>query len=505
MPEHTHTTVTLDGSPLTIDEVEAVARFDASVSIAPSARENVLQARAVVAKAAEHVDPVYGLNTGFGSLSKVRIDPEQVHEIQRHIVRSHAAGVGEALPNDVVRGMMLLLAGSLSRGHSGVRIETVERLVWHLEHDVIPVVPSRGSVGASGDLAPLAHVALALIGEGTCRVSGEVVDTIDALRNASLEGLVLEAKEGLALLNGTHLMAATGALCCADAARLIETAIMGTAMSVDACRGSYGPFDPRIHEVRRQPGQCEVARRVLELLEGSEIVGDHADDDPRVQDPYCLRAAPQVLGAAIDAINYVRETIERELGAVTDNPVVFSDDDAILSGGNFHGMPLAIALDTLRIALVHVAGIAERRVFWVLSGHDSENAVTAYLAPQPGLHSGYMIAQYTAAACCNELQTIANPASVGNVSTSAGIEDYNSMGATSANLARQSIALTRDVLAIELLVMAEAMEHQRPLRSGQGVESAFDRIRAMVTPLTDDRPPAPDIARIAESIASGGL
>jgi histidine ammonia-lyase len=332
-----------------------------------------------------------------------------------------------------------------------------------------------------------------------------MVETATTLEAANLEGLVLEAKEGLALLNGTHMMAATGALCCADTARLIESATIGTAMSIDACRASHGPLDPRIHSVRKQPGQIEVARRVQELLDGSQIAHDHAMDDPRVQDPYCLRAAPQVLGAAIDAIAYVRRTIECELGAVTDNPVVFSEDDAILSGGNFHGMPLAIALDTLRIALVHVAGISERRIFWVLSGHDTENAVTAYLARQPGLHSGYMIAQYTAAACCNELQTIANPASVGNVSTSAGIEDYNSMGATSANLARQSIVLARDVLAIELLVMAEAMEHQRPLRSGHGVEAAFDRIRALVTPLTDDRPPAPDIARIAESIASGAL
>jgi histidine ammonia-lyase len=505
MPDHTAHNVTLDGSPLTIEEVEAVSRFGASVSLAKSARDNVAAARAVVAKAAEHVDPVYGLNTGFGSLSKVRIEPAQVHEIQRHIVRSHAAGVGEPLPDDVVRGMMLLLAGSLSRGHSGVRIETIERLLWHLENNVLPVVPSRGSVGASGDLAPLAHVALALIGEGTCTVSGEMVETATTLEAANLEGLVLEAKEGLALLNGTHMMAATGALCCADTARLIESATIGTAMSIDACRASHGPLDPRIHSVRKQPGQIEVARRVQELLDGSQIAHDHAMDDPRVQDPYCLRAAPQVLGAAIDAIAYVRRTIECELGAVTDNPVVFSEDDAILSGGNFHGMPLAIALDTLRIALVHVAGISERRIFWVLSGHDTENVVTAYLARQPGLHSGYMIAQYTAAACCNELQTIANPASVGNVSTSAGIEDYNSMGATSANLARQSIVLARDVLAIELLVMAEAMEHQRPLRSGHGVEAAFDRIRALVTPLTDDRPPAPDIARIAESIASGAL
>ncbi|MEE2682178.1 MAG: histidine ammonia-lyase [Planctomycetota bacterium] len=504
-PEPIRDSVILDGSPLSTAAVRSVARDHAEVVFAEQARARVTAARAVVAAAAEDVDPVYGLNTGFGSLSKVRVTVDQVHEIQRNIVRSHAAGVGDPLPNDVVRATMLVLAASLARGHSGVEPRTIDRILWHLDQDILPVVPSRGSVGASGDLAPLSHIALALIGEGECTQSGHLRPTAAFLSEAELEPLVLEAKEGLALLNGTHLMTATGALCVEDSDSLIHAAIAGTALSLDACRASHGPFDARIHEVRCQTGQIEVAARVLEQLADSQIVEDHRDDDPRVQDPYCLRAASQVLGAAIDAIAFVRSIIERELGAVTDNPLVFPEDEAILSGGNFHGMPLAIALDTLRIALVHVAGIAERRVFWVLSGHDTENPVTTYLAPDPGLHSGYMIAQYTAAACCNELQTLANPASVGNVSTSAGIEDYNSMGATSANLARQSIQLARDVVAIELLVMTEAMEHQRPLRSGNGVEETVRRVREVVTPLTQDRPPAPDIARIAELIAAGGV
>ena len=445
------------------------------------------------------------MNTGFGSLSKIRIELAQVREIQRNLVRSHAAGTGDPLPKDVVRGTMLLLAASLARGHSGAQPATVERILWHLDQDVIPMVPSRGSVGASGDLAPLAHIALCLIGEGTCFADGREETTPDLLRERGMEPIILEAKEGLALLNGTHLMAASGALCIHDARILCDAAIGGTALSLDACRASHGPYDPRIHEVRCQPGQMMVARRTLELLEGSGIVEAHQDDDPRVQDPYCLRAAPQVLGAAIDSIEAVALVIERELGAVTDNPLVFAEDGDILSGGNFHGMPLAIALDTLRIPLVHLAGIAERRVYWVLSGHDTENPVTHYLAPEPGLHSGYMIAQYTAAALCNELQTISNPASVGNVPTSAGIEDYNSMGATSALLARHSITLARDVIAIELLVMAEAMEHQRPLQSGAGVERIVEHIRSVVPPLTQDRAPSPDIARIAELIASGTL
>lgn len=505
MSEPESKSVVLDGRPLTIEEVVAVARSRTPVVLAGEARERVVRARALVASAADAADPVYGLNTGFGSLSKIRIELEQVREIQRNIVRSHAAGTGDPLPRPVVRGMMLALAASLARGHSGVQPATIERLLWHLNEDRIPVVPSRGSVGASGDLAPLAHVALVLLGEGVCHDAGVPRTTADILQEAGLEPIVLEAKEGLALLNGTHLMAASGALCLHDARILLDAAVGATALSIDACRGSHGPLDPRIHALRRQPGQIEVAGRVLALLEGSEIVEAHRDDDPRVQDPYCLRAAPQVLGAAMDSIRSTATAIELELGAVTDNPLVFPEDGAILSGGNFHGMPLAIALDTLRIPLTHLAGIAERRVYWVLSGHDTENPVTHYLAPDPGVHSGYMIAQYTAAALCNELQTLAHPASVGNIPTSAGIEDYNSMGATSALLARQSIRLARDVIAIELLVMTEAMEHQRPLRSGAGVETIVEHVRGVVPALTNDRAPSPDIARIAELIASGTL
>ena len=497
--------VLLESRALTIDEVVAVARNRVGVSLSPEAREKVIRARTLVETTADGSDPIYGLNTGLGSLSKVRIGLEDTREIQRNLVRSHAAGTGTPLPNDVVRATILLLAASLARGHSGVEPATIERLLWFLERDAIPVVPERGSVGASGDLAPLAHIALALIGEGTCTLDGRERPTSELFEEAQLAPITLEAKEGLALINGTHLMAAIGALCLQDTRNLVNAAIVGTALSHDACRATHSTLDARIHAVRCQPGQVEVARRVLEMLEGSQIVESHKENDPRVQDPYCLRASPQVLGAALDAIEFCTKVIERELGAVTDNPLVFPDSEVILTGGNFHGMPLAIALDTLRLALVHVAGIAERRVFWVLSGHDTENPVTHYLAPKPGLHSGYMITQYTAAACCNELQTLAHPTSVGNIPTSAGIEDYNSMGATGANLARRSIVLTRDVLAIEILVMTEAMEHQRPLRSGEGVEQVIQRVREVVPPLTQDRTPSPDIALIAQLIESGAF
>ncbi|MHC5001959.1 MAG: histidine ammonia-lyase [Planctomycetota bacterium] len=497
--------VTLDGGPLTIDDVAAVARDGRSVALGPNAAGRIRAAR----EALEHADAgdpaIYGVNTGFGSLARVRIPPHQVRDVQRNLVRSHAAGVGDPLPDEAVRAMLLVLAGSLSRGRSGVRLELVEQVLALLNRGVTPVVPSRGSVGASGDLAPLAHCALVLIGEGEARVDGAVMTGAEALRRAQISPFTLGAKEGLALINGTHLMGALGCLALADVDRLLEAALDAAAMAVDACRATDAFLDARVHEARNQPGQQRVASLLRERLRGSEIIGSHKQDDPRVQDPYCLRAAPQVLGAAVDAIEHVRGVIEHELGGVTDNPLVFLEEDgaAIISGGNFHGMPLAIALDSLSIALCHVAGIAERRVYWLLAASDSENPVNLYLSPQPGLHSGLMIVQYTAAACCNELQTLATPASVGNIPTSAGMEDYNSMGATSAHQAAQAVRLARDVIACELLVMTEAMEYQRPLRSGDAVERAYATVRERVPRLTEDRPPAPDLAAITELIGAG--
>jgi histidine ammonia-lyase len=286
---------------------------------------------------------------------------------------------------------------------------------------------------------------------------------------------------------------------------LLATAMAAAAMSIDASRASIGPLDPRIHAARRQPGQYTVAEHVASLLAGSEILEQHCENDPRVQDPYCLRCIPQVLGAAMDTFTHVRSVLTRELGAVTDNPLIFSEPDVILSGGNFHGMPLAIAADTAKIALCHIAGIAERRVFWLLSGRDCENPVPVHLSPSPGLHSGLMIVQYTAAALCNELQVLATPASVGNVPTSAGIEDYNSMGATAARHLRESVTMATQVVAIELLVSAEGIEHQRPHRSGDGVDRVHAAVRALAPPLEGDRSPSPDIEALAEAIPEGGL
>jgi histidine ammonia-lyase len=515
----------LDGRALTLDEVEAVARHGRPVALADDARTRVEAARAIVEKHAAGDEPVYGVNTGFGSLARHRIPPDHVREVQRNLLRSHAAGVGEPLPEEVVRAMMLLLAAMLGRGHSGARGEVIDLILSLLNRNITPIVPSRGSVGASGDLAPLAHLALVLIGEGQATLHSRNLPGMAALRMAGLEAITLEAKEGLALINGTHMMAAIGALAMCDTRRIVNAAVQAAAMAVDACRGTDRTLDPRIHAVRNQPGQQRIAAMMRQLLSGSQIVRSHTEHDPRVQDPYCLRAAPQVIGAAADAIDCVRGSIECELGAVSDNPLVFHSEfrvpsteydmsqsepgtrssELILPGANFHGMPLAIPLDVLPIALCHIAGIAERRVNWLLAASDSENPVNIYLSPQPGLHSGLMIAQYTAAACCNELQTLAHPASVHNLPTSAGMEDYNSMGATSALKARAAVELARNVVAIELLVMSEAMEYQRPLRSGVGVERTYETVRGAVPRLTADRPPSPDIAAIARLVADGSL
>lgn len=502
-------TLSLTGAAITIDDVERVARGESRVALAQEASERLRAGRSALEQAIAGGAAIYGVNTGFGSLSTQRISDSDLRQVQRNLVRSHAAGVGEPLPIPTVRAMLLLLAASLCRGASGVRQVVAQRVVDLLSAGITPVVPEIGSVGASGDLAPLAHAALVLIGEGEAFVDGARVSGGEALERAGLAPLALEAKEGLALLNGTHLMAARGALTLADVERLFDAAIAAAAMSIDACRGTDAFLDPRVHESRGQIGQIEAARRIADCIEGSQIVPAHLHDDPRVQDPYSLRCAPQALGAARDTIDFARAIIERELGAITDNPLVFaSEDDAgrrVISAGNFHGAPLAIALDALAIALAHVAGIAERRVYYILAASDEENPLNPHLSPQPGLHSGMMIAQYTAAACCNELIGLASPASVANIPTSAGMEDYNSFGARSAAKAERAARLCRSVVAIELLCAAEALEYQRPLRSGPGVERAHAVVRAASPRLTADRPLAPDIAAVEQRIAQGAF
>ncbi len=487
--------LTLDGGPLTIQEVVEVARHNRPVQIGAEAVRQLAASRSRVEACLGDGKAYYGINTGFGSLAQQRVGSEDLSQLQVNLVRSHAAGVGDPLPREIVRGMLLLLAASLSRGLSGVRPVVVETLAALLNAGISPVVPSIGSVGASGDLAPLAHAALVLMGEGQAEVGCRVVSGGEAMRSAGIPTIALEAKEGLALLNGTHLMAAQGALLCADFDHLFSAALAACAMSIDGCMATDAFLDSRLHEARRQPGQSIVASWLHMMLDESEIVRSHRENDPRVQDPYSLRCAPAVLGAASDAFDYVKHAVERELHAVTDNPLVFNDG-SVVSGGNFHGMPLAIPLDLLSIALAHIAGIAERRVFTMLAGSDPASGLRPFLAARPGLQSGLMILQYTAAACCNELVGLATPASVANLPTSAGMEDYNSFGPRAAAKARRALELARYVVAIELLCAAEAIDCHRPLRSGVGVEHSHALVRSIVPRLTEDRALSGDVQRI---------
>ena len=504
--EESSAALALDGEPLGIFDVESVARSGRRVSLSDRGRRRLEDSAAALAGATSDGRAIYGVNTGFGSLARNRVERDELTAVQRNLLRSHAAGAGEPLPAETVRGMLLLLAASLTRGHSGVRPVVVERLVSLLNAGVTPVVPSMGSVGASGDLAPLAHACLVLIGEGEAERGGERLPGADALRAAGIEPIDLGPKEGLALINGTHLMAAEAALALSDAGRVFDAALCAAAMSIDACRASDSYLDERVHEVRNHAGPQRVAARLRTLLEGSEIVVSHVENDPRVQDPYSFRCVATVLGAALDAMQYVRQRTEDELGAVTDNPLVFAREGvppSVVSAGNFHGMPVALPLDMLAVALAHVAGIAERRVFHLLAASDPENHLHPHLSRHPGVESGLMITQYTAAACCNELIGLAGPASVANLSTCAGMEDYNSFGPRAAAKARRAVELCRRVVAIELLCAAEGLEYHRPLTSGAGVERAHAVVRERVAALEADRSPAPDIESI-EALVAGG-
>ena len=498
------TRIVLDGGALTRAEVVAVARSEAEVAIGEHARGSIAAAAALIARVAGEGQAVYGVTTGFGSLESVRIPDDQLSELQVNIVRSHAVGVGEPLPVEVVRGMLLLLAASLSRGHSGVRVDIVEALVELLNAGVTPVVPSRGSVGASGDLAPLAHLALVLIGEGEALTpAGERVDGATALRLVGVEPIALGPKEGLALLNGTHLMAAIGALALTEAEHLFDAAQVAAAMSVDALLGSSAPFDPRLHVLRNRPQQQAVAARLLELIDGSEMRESHVDCE-RVQDAYTLRCIPQVLGAVGEALAYVDRAIEPEFGAVTDNPLLFVEDGDVLSGGNFHGQPLSLPLDMLTIAVQELAAFSERRIFRLMDGRSGDpHALPPFLIADPGTKSGLMIAQYMAASLVAEGAVLSHPAGVGSLPTSAGQEDFNSMGATAGLQALQVLALARRVVAVELIAAAQGFELRRPLLSGPKLEAEYAKVREFSPPLVEDRSQAAEFEAVAEAIRQG--
>jgi histidine ammonia-lyase len=486
----------------TLEELEAVARGAAPPPLDAADRERIAAGRAVVEAAVASGTRVYGVTTGFGRLANVQIAPADAAQLQVNLLRSHAVGAGPPLADEVVRGMLLLLAGSLRRGHSGVRVELVELVLALLERGVVPVVPSKGSVGSSGDLAPLAHLGLVLIGEGEATVGGERLPGAEALARAGLAPVALAPKEGLALINGTHLMAAAGGLAVREAQRLVDAATVATALSLEAFKGSTVPFDARLHDLRPQPGEQRVAARLRELLEGSPVVASHADCG-RVQDPYTLRCAPQVIGAIADGLAYVAGALERELEAVTDNPLVFPDSGDILSGGNFHGQPLSLPLDHLALALCELASFSERRVFALLSPSYAE--LPAFLTPRPGLSSGLMIAQYAAAALVNECQVLAHPAGAGSIPTSAGQEDFNSMGALAALKAGTVAENAAHVVATELVCACQGLEFHRPLRSTPMLEAAVARVREVVPRLEEDRSLAGEIAALARLLRTGEL
>jgi histidine ammonia-lyase len=497
--------IVIDGHALTRPQVVAVARHDAPVTLGERSFERIQTARAVIETIADEGRVVYGVTTGFGHLSRVRIPHEQLTELQHNLLRSHASGVGEPLAEEITRAMLLLLAGSLARGNSGVRVEVVQLLVGMLNARVYPIVPSRGSVGASGDLAPLAHLALTLIGEGEAIIAGERVSGLEALRRAGLSPIDLHAKEGLALINGTHMMEAIAVLATHDAQVLVRAAEVACAMSIEGLMGSHVPLDARIHERRGQHGQQISAARLRQLVAQSEINVSHADC-PRVQDPYSMRCAPQVLGAVRDALDFCSGIFERELGAVTDNPLVFPDEGDVLSGGNFHGQPLALALDVLAIALAQLASFSERRIYNLMGPHDwDEGGAPLFLTPNPGLNSGFMIVQYVAASLVNEIKLLAHPASIDSIPTSAGMEDFNSMGATSAHKLLRVLELARQVVAIELMCAAQMLEFRKPLSPGLGVLAAYDIVRSRVEKLEQDRSLAPDIAALDQAIYEGAL
>lgn len=491
--------VILAGQALTLAEIVAVASEGAHVEISPSAVARMASSRSLIDRIVSNDQPVYGVNTGFGRLSDIRIPSGELAQLQVNLVRSHACGVGEPLSEPEVRAMLLLRANVLACGYSGARPLVAQTLAHMLNAGVTPVVPSRGSVGACGDLAPLAHLALVAIGEGEATYQGRRLHGAEAMRAAGVAPLALQAKEGLALLNGTQAMGAVGGLALDRAWRLWHWANAAGAMTLEALRDTPAAFDERIQAIRPHAGQLAAAALLRALLDGSEIRESHRLDDPRVQDAYSIRCMPQVHGAVHDALAYVQRVVEIESGAATDNPLVFADSDEVVSGGNFHGAPLAHAFDFAAIAIADLASISERRIDRLVNP-DLNEGLPAFLAHRPGMESGLMMAHVTAAGLLNEIKGLAHPASIDNVPTSGGKEDHVSMGMTAALKLRDLVGLAEHVVAIELLAAAEGLEHRRPLRSGHGVEGVHAKVRTKVEPLEGDRPLGADIECLANLI-----
>jgi len=492
--------VQLTGRTLTRREFEDVAFRGRRIALAPTARRAMAASRAVIERMIRDGEVVYGVTTGVGSLSTARIQPAEARRLQLNIVRSHACGVGEPLEPEVVRGVLLLRANGLASGLSGVRPAVALELCEFLNRDVLPVIPSRGSVGASGDLAPLAHVALALVGEGEVTYRGKRLSSAAALARAGLRPLELQAKEGLSLVNGTQVMTALGLVALRRASILVDTADVAGALSLDALRGSPAAFDERLQRARPHPGQLLSARNLLRLNRGSSIRRSHLGC-ARVQDAYSLRCMPQVHGAVRDALAYLERVLEIEMNSATDNPLVFARSGVVLSGGNFHGAPLAIALDLAALALAQLGGISERRTDRMVNPLTSD--LPPFLARSPGLESGLMLVQVAAAALASENKLLAHPASVDSIPTSGNKEDFVSMGMGAALKLGPILKNLSAILAMELMVAAEGIDRLAPLATGRLAEVARKRVRSAVRPLAHDRPLSADIARLAELVGNG--
>jgi histidine ammonia-lyase len=502
-------TVILNGQPLTLNEIESVSNRACPVGVHAASLSRVAESRDLIERILAEGQTVYGVNTGFGKLSDVSIPAEKLAELQVNLVRSHSGGVGQPLSEGEARAMLLLRANVLAKGYSGVRPVLLELLVAMLNGGVHPVIPEKGSVGASGDLAPLAHLALVAIGEGEAFYRGERLTGGEALRRAGLKPVQLSAKEGLALLNGTQAMTAVGALAVVRGRRMVQLCDLAGAMSLEALMGTPAAFDARIHKARPHAGQIVAAAHLMQLMEGSEIRESHREHDSRVQDAYCLRCMPQVHGAVRGVLAHVAGVLEIEAGSATDNPLVFppisfniQNHGAVISGGNFHGAPLAYAFDYAALALTDLASITERRIDRLLNP-DINEGLPAFLSNDPGLSSGFMIAQIVAAALINECQVLSHPSSTGSIPTDGGKEDHVSMGMTGALKLRQIVEDVERIVGIELMCAAQALEYRRPLRSSPEIERAHAAVRKVVPRLERDRVLAPDIDAMAASVRAG--
>jgi histidine ammonia-lyase len=495
----------LAGSPyISISDLILVSRRKAKVGLNPDALKKVKISRSIVEKAVLEKRVVYGITTGFGKLAETFIPFDKNQELQKNLLLSHAVGVGEPLPEEVVRGMLFLRLHSLAKGFSGVRPAVLDYLVRFLNENCLPVVPSQGSVGSSGDLAPLAHLALPLIGYGEVLLNSRMLRAADALKELGLGPLTLEAKEGLGLINGTQAMTTIGALSVHDAENLFNASLSAAAMTLEATLSAESFLFKKIHQIRPHEGQLYAAERMRQLVEGSQLIESHKNSLHKIQDAYSIRCIPQVHGAVLDALKYVKQVLEVEINSVTDNPLVFPEEEAILSGGNFHGHPVALPLDFLKIALASLSNISERRIERLVNPALS-CGLPAFLTKYSGICSGMMILQYTAASLVSENKGLSSPASVDSIPTSANQEDYNSMGTTAARQLAKIVSNSFQVVGIEFLCAAQGLEFRRPLKFGVGVEKAFQKIREVVPPLEQDRLIKLDLEKIVELVQSGKL